>query len=225
MARSRPSPAAIGATQAPDLVLDRLEQVELTRLDGEFELEAVQLGPADLSELDAPSGRIEQARLEDLDLDGAKLRGLRLVDVSGARVSAANGNWGGASLRRVALKQARLTGLDLAEARLDEVRFVGCKLDYANFRHTTIEHVSFEDCVLSGADFQGARLYSARFAGCDLSGADFSRAELAHVDLRGSQLELAGSVLGLGGATIDPLQLMELSRLLADELGLIIAEE
>jgi uncharacterized protein YjbI with pentapeptide repeats len=156
---------------------------------------------------------------------GSRLRGLELVDVAAERLGAANGDWGGAQLRRALFGSSRLTGLDLGEARLEEVRFVGCKLDYANLRHATVEYVSFEDCVLSGADFQGARLHSVRFSGCDLNGADFSRAEFAHVDFRGSQLELAGSVLGLGGATVDPLQLMELSRLLASELGMTVAEE
>jgi hypothetical protein len=37
-------------------------------------------------------------------------------------------------------------------------------------------------------------------------------------------LALAGSVLGLSGATIDPLQLMDLSRAMAHELGIVVKE-
>jgi hypothetical protein len=44
------------------------------------------------------------------------------------------------------------------------------------------------------------------------------------VDLRGSELRLAGSVLGLRGAIIDPLQLMELSGTLAQELGITVED-
>jgi hypothetical protein len=42
--------------------------------------------------------------------------------------------------------------------------------------------------------------------------------------MRGSGLALAGSVLGLRGATIDHLQLMELSRNLAQELGINVED-
>lgn len=200
MARARPKPTAIGATQAPDGDL-----VELTR-----------------SDLD--SGRAEEGRLIGLDLAEAKLRGLHLRDVEGEDVNAVNGDWRGTELNRVRFESARLTGLDLGEARIEEVHFKSCKLDYANFRHAIVEHVTFEDCVLTNADFQGARIYASRLSGCQLSSADFTKAELAHVDFRGSELALAGSVLGLAGATIDSLQLMDLSRAIAHELGIAVKE-
>jgi uncharacterized protein YjbI with pentapeptide repeats len=201
MARAkRPEPSTIGATQVPDGIL------------------AEWLG------IDPDSGLVEEARLDALELDGAKLRGLRMVDVEAERISAANGDWGGATLRRVRFQEARLTGLDLGEARIEEAHFKNCKLDYANFRHSTIEFATFEDCVLANADFQGAHLYATRFSGCQLGAADFSKAELAHVDLRGSELALAGSVLGLRGAIVDSLQLMELSPLIAHELGIVVEE-
>jgi uncharacterized protein YjbI with pentapeptide repeats len=199
LARSRP--ATIGTTQAP-----------------EGELVAL----ADIG--DVHPERVEEARLTGLDLAGTALRGLRLADVDGGGVNAVNGNWRAGDLKRVSFEGARLTGLDLGEARLDEVHFKSCKLDYANFRHSVIEHVTFEDCVLTDADFQGARVYATRFAACQMAAADFSKAELAHVDLRGSDLALAGSLLALRGATIDSLQLMELSRPLAAELGIAVEE-
>jgi len=201
MARSkRPEPTAIGATRVPDGDL-----VELTRAD-----------------LD--SGQAGEGRLRELDLSEAKLRSLRLRDVEGGDVNAVNGDWRGAELNRISFEAARLTGLDLGEARLEEVHFKSCKLDYANFRHAVVEHVTFEDCVLANADFQGARIYAVRFSSCQLGAADFTKAELAHVDFRGSELALAGSVLGLGGATIDSLQLMDLSRAMASELGIVVKE-
>jgi uncharacterized protein YjbI with pentapeptide repeats len=119
---------------------------------------------------------------------------------------------------------ARLTGLSLAEARIQEVSFKACKLDYANFRHSDIERVSFEDCLLTGVDFQGASIKATVFSRCQLVEADFSTADLSLVDLRGSELGFAGSVLGLRGAIIDPLQLMELSPMLAQELGITIED-
>ncbi len=224
MARRRSDPSTIGATQAPEIVLSELETGESVELGPRFELEGLRLRASALGGVDAGSGRLEQVHLDEVDLGGARLRGLRALDVSGERVSAVNGDWRGAQLRRVDFRKSRMTGLDLGEARLEEVRFEGCKLDYVNLRHSVIEHVSFEDCVLRGADFQGASIYAARFSGCQLGEADFSKAELSHVDFRGSDLALAGSVLGLRGAIVDSLQLMELSRNIAHELGIVVKE-
>jgi uncharacterized protein YjbI with pentapeptide repeats len=224
MAPRRSGPRPIGATQAPDLVPDQLEIVEIDGLEACFELEDVRICSASLGETNAGSGRFERVQLEDVALSESKLRAVELIDVIGKRIDAANGDWAGAQLRRTRFSDARLTGLNLAEARIEEVSFKGCKLDYVNFRHSAIEQVSFEDCLLTGADFQGASINATRFSGCQLVDADFSKAALSLVDLRSSELALAGSVLGLRGAIIDPLQLMELARTLAQELGITIED-
>lgn len=217
-------PGPIGATQTPELVVDELEPADLDGLAAQFVLEDVSVCSASYSRLDAGSGRLLRARLLDVGLGESKLRGVELLDVVAERLDAANGDWGGAQLRRTLLSEARMTGIDFAEARIEHVRFRLCKLDYANFRHSEIEHVSFEDCVLTGADFQGAKIKHTVFSGCQLLEADFSKAELSRVDMRGSGLALAGSVLGLRGAIIDPLQLMELARTLAHELGITVED-
>ena len=162
--------------------------------------------------------------LTDVDLGESKLRAVEFVDVVAERIDAANGDWGGAQLRRTLFSDARLTGLSFAEARIQEVSFKACKLDYANFRHSEIERVSFEDCVLTGADFQGAEHQGHDFLPLSARGNRLLQSN--HVARRpaGIGLRLAGSVLGLRGAIIDPLQLMELSRTLAQELGITVED-
>ncbi|HEV7938759.1 MAG TPA: pentapeptide repeat-containing protein [Solirubrobacteraceae bacterium] len=215
----------IGAIQVPELASDdELEPVDLDGLAAQFELEDVRVCSTSSTKLEAGSGRLARAQLVDVDLSESKLRGVELVDVIAERLDAANGDWGGAQLRRTLFNDARLTGLGFAEARIEHVSFKLCKLDYANFRHSEIEHVSFEDCVLTGADFQGAKIKETVFSGCQLLEADFSKSELTRVDMRGSGLALSGSVLGLRGAIIDSLQLMELARTLASELGITVED-
>ena len=201
MARQRPKPETIGAVDRPEGPLE------------------------DLAAIDPASRELEAARLDGTDLEGAGLRGLRMVDVEAETIVAANGDWGGALLRRVVFSGARLTGLNLGEAKLEDVRFVNCKLDYANFRFAAIDHVSFEDCVLTEADFQGAQVYASNFPGSHLRGTDFTKAELSHVDLRGAELAgLGGSLLGLRGATVDSLQLIDLAPALVHELGIRVED-
>jgi uncharacterized protein YjbI with pentapeptide repeats len=224
MAPRLSSHRSIGATQAPDFLSDQLGSIELDGLEAQFELEDVRICSMSLAKADAGSGRFERAYLKDIDFGESKLRAVKFIDVIAERIDAANGDWGGAQLRCTRFTDARLTGLNFAEARIEEVSFRGCKLDYANFRHSAIKQVSFEDCVLTGADFQGASLDATLFSDCQLVEVDFSKAKLSLVDLRGSELALAGSVLGLRGAIIDPLQLMELARTLAQELGITVED-
>lgn len=225
VARQAPDPAEIGVTRPPDLVSAELEWAEADGLEPCFEHERVRIAALATADCEAASGRFSEAQLEDVELDGSKLRDLSMVDVIAERLSAANGDWGGATLRRVSLGGSRLTGLDLGEAELEDVLFRDCRLEYANFRNSAIEHATFSGCLLRGADFQGARLRAVRFEGCRLAEADFSRAALEAVDLRGSELTLAGSLLGLRGAIVDSVQVMELSRPLAAELGISVRDE
>jgi uncharacterized protein YjbI with pentapeptide repeats len=224
MAPRLSGPRSIGTTQAPDLLSDQLASIELDGLEAQFELEDVRVCSMSLAKADAGSGRFERVYLKDTDFGESKLRAVKFSDVIAERIDAANGDWGGARLRCTRFSDARLTGLNFAEARIEEVSFKGCKLDYANFRHSAIKQVSFENCVLTGADFQGASLDATLFSDCQLVEADFSTAKLSLVDLRGSELALAGSVLGLRGAIIDPLQLMDLARTLAQEIGITVED-
>jgi uncharacterized protein YjbI with pentapeptide repeats len=212
----------IGATQPPDVAMQGLERAMVDGLEQGLSLEDVLIASVSFRGSDAGSVRLERSHLSDVDLGDARLRALSMVDTSAERVDAANGDWGAGKLRRVLLDDSRLTGLSLAETHLEEVQFKGCKLDYINFRNATIEHVSFLDCSLRGTDFQGATIHATRFDGCQLLETDFSRAQMESVDLRGSQLELAGSMLALKGATIGSLQLIDLAPLLALELGIAV---
>jgi uncharacterized protein YjbI with pentapeptide repeats len=224
MTPRRSIPAVIGVTQSPDIVSEQLQRIAIEKLEARLVLEDVLVESASLHGADAGSVRLERVYLKDVDLGDAKLRAIHLVDVTAERIDGANGDWGGGQLRRVCFQDARLTGLNLSEARIEEVSFKGCKLDYVNFRHSKIEHALFEDCGLRGADFQGARIGATRFVNCQLVEADFSKTHMSFVDLRGSELALAGSVLALSGAIIDSLQLMDVARSLALELGITVED-
>lgn len=113
---------------------------------------------------------------------------------------------------------------ELARVRIGaaDLRKVGAGV--GRIEGAQIENVDFEDSVLRGADFQGARLRAVRFAGCQLLETDFTKAKLDRVDLRGSELAPAGSLLSMRGAIVDSIQLLELSRPLANELGIRVED-
>lgn len=222
---SSPGSRSTGATQEPDVVVDELLAHDEERLEAGFDLDGVLVQGGSYAGIDAGSGSIGQSRLEGVVLAESRLRGLRLLDVVAEDVDASNGDWGGATIRRVAFVNCRLTGLDMSEATIENVTFRGCKLDYANLRFARLARVTFEDCVLVDTDAQGSQISGTRFTGCRLIGTDFGKAELKDVDLRGSELALAGGVAALRGTIVSSLQLLELAPALADEAGIAIDDE
>jgi uncharacterized protein YjbI with pentapeptide repeats len=96
----------------------------------------------------------------------------------------------GLSARRVELLRFRLTGADLAESALGDLRFEECRVDLVGLRHAKLERVVFRDCRMRESDFSGASLKDVVFERCELREATFSSARLARVELR--ECDLAG---------------------------------
>jgi uncharacterized protein YjbI with pentapeptide repeats len=63
------------------------------------------------------------------------------------------------------------------------VRFVRCKLQYAEFAPGDLQESVFESCDLRDASFAGARLNGASFRGSSLANIDFAGAVLDHANL------------------------------------------
>jgi uncharacterized protein YjbI with pentapeptide repeats len=217
------SPAEV-APDPPDLAPEHLEGRCEVLLGPGVAVEDAEVGRL-AAEPEARSARIVHARVAAGDLGDARLRDLRLVDVAAESIGAANGDWRGATLNRVALSGCRLTGLGLVEATLHDVRFDDCKLDLANFRGAGLERVVFHDCVLTAADFGAATLTAVRFDHCRLEETDFNGSEMTDVDLRGSDLRPGGDVAALRGAIVDTGQAIELAPRMAESLGLRVIDD
>ncbi len=95
----------------------------------------------------------------------------------------------------------------------------------ASFNSARLRDVVFEGCELDEAFLGRGTLRAVRFDDCRLRRADFSGASLARVDLRGSELDPAGDVAGLRGATIDGYQLAGLAGHLARALGIKVDDD
>jgi uncharacterized protein YjbI with pentapeptide repeats len=174
-----------------------------------------------VSEL-AAGGRYAELEIKGDDLAGTRLEGASFTHCMFEAVEADVARWRGVSARTTTFRDARMTGIQLNEAVLREVVFERTRLDMANFRLARLERVTFRDCSLTEADFGDARLDSVRFERCRLRGATFRDASCRSTDLRGCSLEDIDGAGGLAGATIDPVQLMELAPALARHVGLVV---
>ncbi|HEX5780978.1 MAG TPA: pentapeptide repeat-containing protein, partial [Solirubrobacteraceae bacterium] len=94
--------------------------------------------PVDVTDLEDGA---EGARLVDADLSGAKLRGVRLLDVIVERGNFANAVAPEGTMRRVVITGARLTGLQWTRGTIGDAVFRDCRIDLATFAGTTFERV------------------------------------------------------------------------------------
>ena len=128
------------------------------------------------------------------------------------------------SLQRVELRRSRLTGADLAEARLVDVTFDECRLDLVGLRHARLARVVFRDCRMSECDFYGASLEDVLFERCELREATFSTCTLERVELRGCDLAGARGTEALRGARMTWNDVIENAAVFATALGIEVVD-
>jgi uncharacterized protein YjbI with pentapeptide repeats len=191
---------------------------EPPRLDGDTDDD---LAPEDLG----PGASVEHARLRDVELTGARLRGLRLLDVAVERGNLANTAAPELALRRVDIAGARLTGAQWTAGTIADTTFRDCRIDLATFPATTFERVVFEDCLLAQADFRDALLRSVRFERCDLTEADLAGVRIDRCELRGCTLDGLAGVERLRGAAMPWPDVVGNAALLAAALGIRVLDE
>lgn len=188
---------------------------------GDFDSEVF---TGDLSGQDAGTARFLECRFEECDLTELRAPRARFADttlyaVRGAGVDLAESGW-----MDCVVSGARLGAVQLYGAELRRVRFEGGKVDFLNLRGATLREVQFVDCVLTEPDFGGATLKQVMFEGCRMVGPDFNQAQMTAVDLSGAHLAAPRGLASLSGATISRLQLFDLAPVLADQLGITVAD-
>ena len=175
--------------------------------------------------VDAIEGALEQARLVDAELGGARIAGLRLTDVAVARGNLANVVAPELVLRRVEIAGARLTGVQWTRGRIGDAVFRDCRIDLATFAGTTFERARFEGCNLARADFREALLRSVGFERCDLTEADLSGLRIDRCELRGCTLDGLIAPERLRGAAMPWGDIVGHAGLFASALGIRALDE
>ncbi len=130
----------------------------------------------------------------------------------------------GLVLRRVEVRRCRLTGAELAEARISDVTFADCRLDLVGLRMAKLERVVFRDCRMAECDVYGATLTDVLFERCELRDATFTEARLRRVELRGCDLVGLRGAQALRGARMPWSDVLENAPLFATALGVEIVD-
>ena len=130
----------------------------------------------------------------------------------------------GFEARRAELRSCRLTGAELAEAKLSDVTFDDCRLDLVNLRFAKLERVVFRDCRMGECDFEEASLKDVLFERCELREATFTSASLQRVELRSCDLRGLRGVEALRGVRMPWNDLLENAPLFALAAGIEIVD-
>ena len=128
------------------------------------------------------------------------------------------------TLTRVELRACRLTGIELAEAKLNDVVFAECRLDLAALRFAQLERVAFRGCRLEEADFHGATLRDVAFERCELREATLTGVTVERVRISGGDLGGLRGAEALRGVTMDWADVVANGPLFAAALGIDIAD-
>lgn len=131
----------------------------------------------------------------------------------------------GEELHRCTFTRCRMTGFQVPEGTLTDVRFTDCRIDLAGLRFASLERVVFEGCVLRELDLTEARLQDVRFDGCDLRLAEFGGARASRLELRGCEVEGLGGVDGLRGALVTWADAVGLLGPLVEHAGLVVLDD
>jgi len=162
---------------------------------------------------------IDASRVSGVTLTGLRLDKLEVTDAICAKLEGAALQAYKANLLRVRMVDSRFTGAEFAEGYFEDCVFQGVKFDEVGFRFSSFKRVRFENCMLRQADFSNAKLTQVTFTGCSLESANFVSVTCKDVDITTEDLSAAKGILGLKGATISEVQLLQLAPLLATELG------
>jgi uncharacterized protein YjbI with pentapeptide repeats len=161
------------------------------------------------------------------DLDEAEEPPLELGDLVDAVVTDAD--WANQrsprlALKRVELRQIRLTGAELGEATFTDVVFDDCRLDLATFRFAKLERVVFRDCLMNECDFYGASNKDVLFERCNLRESVLSSLKIERVELRGCELDGAQGIESLRTARMPWNDVLSAAPLFAQALGIEIVD-
>ncbi len=125
---------------------------------------------------------------------------------------------------RVVVDKGQLTGLQLPEGNFLDFVLKESRANLTNFRNSKFKLCHFVETDLSEADFSGSKLTKVRFEGCMLDKVDFSNCTFDNVEFIDCSLATVNGLTAFKGVSISEQNLVEISPILASELGIKIQD-
>lgn len=188
-------------------------------------IEAPRIGDVDeVNQIDLKSIELTGLKLEKLGLEAGKYNHIEFSDSLLEKLVGNNLQTFSSLAVRCVFDSCQFTGLGLPQCNFKDVIFKNCRLNLANFRSSKFGRCIFIDCDLTETDFAMSTLNNAVFDNCQLDQTEFSNCTCETTEFKNCSLGQINGLAGLKNATISQLNLIELAPILANNLGLKIAE-
>jgi uncharacterized protein YjbI with pentapeptide repeats len=198
--------------------------------DGTFDVEFALVDSGDqageLAELAEVigDGSVAHSVLRRVDLSGARLGPLRLIDSVLEDVELSNASIQRVTANRVELTRCRAIGLRLSVEQASDLYVEECRIDFATIRIVKIKKIAaFVGCSFRETTIAGD-LSNAIFLDCDFTDTEFAATNANDCDLRASRLTGARGLRTLRGALITQEQAISVADRLATEIGLVVRD-
>ena len=185
----------------------------------EARLASMELPPTHLAGAELTEVAFDRVSSDDVDLTGARLRDVLLTGVRFTSLRAVRGDWQDCQV------SGRLGVVDGHGVRWRSVMLTGCKIDLLSLRGAEVEDLLLNDCQVGELDVSGARLNRVRLESTRVGTLEATDLRSAQLDLRGAQVERFVNLASLRGALVTPDQVTWWAPLLAEALGLRVADD
>ncbi len=208
----------------PDISAE-LEAMTVIDLQEEAELVGLELCDAVLGNpIHAQNINVSGCKFNNVDIYESRLQKFRANDFIAERGDMSVVNYSNSTFIRSEFISIRLTGTNFTQTTFLDVVFSSCKLNMANFRYSKFKRVLFVDCEISEADFSGSSFELVVFENCTIEKVRFEQCTVKSLDVSESQISDTFGWLSMNNVTISPVQLIEISPLIAQEIGLQIRD-
>ncbi len=152
---------------------------------------------------------VRKARANDTDFE------VGTVNV----LDAHNSRWKDCRISRGKIVTGNFSG-----AHLNGVLFKDLKVGFFNLIESDISDVLFKDCKFDTLDFVGAKISRVAFINCHVDEIDLRDATSGNFDLTGLEFQSLNGMDGLRNCYVSNSQLVQLSSVVARELGIKILD-
>jgi len=207
------------------IISTELEAMTVIDLQEEAELVGLELYDAVLGNpIHAQNINVSGCKFNNVDIYESRLQKFRANDFIAERGDMSVVNYSNSTFIRSEFISIRLTGTNFTQTTFLDVVFSSCKLNMANFRYSKFKRVLFVDCEISEADFSGSSFELVVFENCTIEKVRFEQCTVKSLDVSESQISDTFGWLSMNNVTISPVQLIEISPLIAQEIGLQIRD-
>ena len=122
------------------------------------------------------------------------------------------------------ISHGKIVSGNFSGAHLSGILFKDLKIGFLNLIQSDISDVLFENCKFDTLDFVGAKISRVAFLDCHVNEIDLRDAKSENFDLTGLEFQFLNGMDGLRNCYVSNPQLIQLSSVVARELGIKILD-